>query len=177
MDEKVLVSFVAEIFDGSPGDADLNGRFDSGDLLQVFVAGQYEDSIAGNSTRATGDWNCDAKFSSSDLVIALQESTYVRSARVAAAVAAAAVERQSHHRATDTVFARNADKAANDSRADWRSPRGMGRWSDELPADQSREYPAPMRPSIPPDAAAPANVLERAADELAHDLLHDAVAD
>jgi hypothetical protein len=59
-----------------PGDANLDGRFDSADLVQVFAAGQYEDSITGNSTWATGDWNGDGEFNSSDLVTAFQWGGY-----------------------------------------------------------------------------------------------------
>ena len=34
----------------------LDGVFDTGDMTRVFVAGQYEDGIRGNSTWSTGDW-------------------------------------------------------------------------------------------------------------------------
>ena len=33
-----------------PGDANRDGQFNSGDLVQVFVAGEYEDGFVGNST-------------------------------------------------------------------------------------------------------------------------------
>ena len=44
--------------------------WNSGDFVQVFTAGQYEDTIGGNSTWATGDWNGDQEFDSSDFVAA-----------------------------------------------------------------------------------------------------------
>jgi hypothetical protein len=54
------------------GDADLNGEFSSGDFVNVFQRGQYEDGIAGNSGWADGDWNGDAEFNTSDFVSAFQ---------------------------------------------------------------------------------------------------------
>jgi hypothetical protein len=59
-----------------PGDADLNGVFDSADLVQVFRLGEYEDNVPGNSTFAEGDWNADGDFDSSDLVLAFQDNQY-----------------------------------------------------------------------------------------------------
>jgi hypothetical protein len=58
------------------GDANLDGRFDSGDLVAVFQAGQYEDALTRNSTWRTGDWNCDGEFSTADLVVAFQKGRY-----------------------------------------------------------------------------------------------------
>lgn len=58
------------------GDADLDGEFDSGDLVSVLAAGQYEDTIDDNSSWGTGDWNGDSEFNSSDLVVALANGGY-----------------------------------------------------------------------------------------------------
>jgi hypothetical protein len=58
------------------GDSNLDGRFDSRDLVAVFTAGEYEDGEAMNSTWYTGDWNLDAEFSSKDLVLAFQDGGY-----------------------------------------------------------------------------------------------------
>ena len=58
------------------GDANLDGEFNSSDLVSVLAAGQYEDDIPGNSGWATGDWNGDAEFSTSDLVLAFQDGGY-----------------------------------------------------------------------------------------------------
>ncbi len=60
----------------SPGDADLDGRFSSQDLVQVFQRGEYEDTVAGNSTWIDGDWNQDGECDSNDLVLAFQQGTY-----------------------------------------------------------------------------------------------------
>lgn len=54
------------------GDANLDGEFNTSDFVSVFQTGQYEDSVAGNSTWAEGDWNGDADFDSGDFVAAFQ---------------------------------------------------------------------------------------------------------
>jgi hypothetical protein len=59
-----------------PGDANLDGAFDSTDLVLVFQAGQYEDAIAGNSVWSTGDWDGDGDFTTSDLVMAFGFGAY-----------------------------------------------------------------------------------------------------
>lgn len=59
-----------------PGDADLDGRFNSQDIVQVFQRGEYEDTVAGNSTWTDGDWNQDGECDSNDLVLAFQQGTY-----------------------------------------------------------------------------------------------------
>jgi hypothetical protein len=64
------------------GDANLDGLFDSHDLVQVLQAGQYEDGGAARSTWATGDWNGDLKFGTGDLVVALQSGGYEQGPRV-----------------------------------------------------------------------------------------------
>jgi hypothetical protein len=58
------------------GDSNLDGVFTSGDFVQVFQAGQYEDGVANNSQWATGDWNGDTEFDSSDFVAAFQAGGY-----------------------------------------------------------------------------------------------------
>ena len=60
--------WVKELAKTSFGDADLNGTFDTLDLIRVFVAGEYNDGIAGNSTWETGDWTGDREFDSGDLI-------------------------------------------------------------------------------------------------------------
>ena len=58
------------------GDSNLDGKFDSSDLVQVFQVAEYEDNIPRNSDWADGDWNGDNEFNSSDLVFAFQKGTY-----------------------------------------------------------------------------------------------------
>ncbi|MCA9201350.1 MAG: hypothetical protein KDA87_27610, partial [Planctomycetales bacterium] len=66
------------------GDANLDGEFNSGDLIAVFQAGEYEDGIAGNSGWADGDWNGDAEFDTGDLVAAFKEGGFEAGPRAAA---------------------------------------------------------------------------------------------
>ena len=63
------------------GDANLDGLFDSGDIVQVFRTGEYEDGTQGNSTWSEGDWNCSGDFGSDDLVFAFQSGSFVAAAR------------------------------------------------------------------------------------------------
>jgi hypothetical protein len=58
------------------GDADLNGSFDSADLVQVLASGEYEDGVELNSTWITGDWDGDGDFTSGDLVMAMADGGY-----------------------------------------------------------------------------------------------------
>jgi hypothetical protein len=68
--------WVHEIARTQFGDSNLDGRFDSRDLVDVFVAGEYEDAFEHNSGWATGDWNGDFEFSSSDVVLVFQEGGF-----------------------------------------------------------------------------------------------------
>lgn len=65
------------------GDSNLDGVFDSRDLVIVFQAGEYEDGIMKNSSWATGDWNGDWEFSSSDLVAAFTDGGFEQGPRAA----------------------------------------------------------------------------------------------
>jgi hypothetical protein len=64
----------------APGDANIDGIFDSEDLVHEFQVGEYEDTIAGNSRWSDGDWTNDNEFDSSDLVAAFQTGNYVAAA-------------------------------------------------------------------------------------------------
>ncbi|MCA9169041.1 MAG: hypothetical protein KDB23_15310 [Planctomycetales bacterium] len=70
------------------GDANLDGEFNSSDLVQAFQSGEYEDGVAMNSGWAEGDWNGDADFDSGDLVFAFQDGGYEQGMRAAKAAAA-----------------------------------------------------------------------------------------
>ena len=63
-----------------PGDSNGDGVFNSSDLVLVFQAGEYEDTIVGNSTFEEGDWNGDGDFDSSDLVFVFRQGTFVAEA-------------------------------------------------------------------------------------------------
>ncbi|MCA9215515.1 MAG: alkaline phosphatase family protein [Planctomycetales bacterium] len=69
-----------------PGDANLDGEFNSRDFVAVFIAGEYEDGIAQNSVWSEGDWNGDGEFSTSDLVTAFNIGGYERGPRPPVAV-------------------------------------------------------------------------------------------
>ncbi|MFC1757754.1 hypothetical protein ACFL2H_03170 [Planctomycetota bacterium] len=63
------------------GDSNLDGEFNSSDLVDVFQANEYEDGIALNSTWHTGDWNGDGDFSTADLVVAFQSRAFEQGRR------------------------------------------------------------------------------------------------
>jgi hypothetical protein len=69
-------SWVHDLKSSYLGDADLNGTFDSTDLVQVLAFGEYEDGVELNSTWLTGDWDGDGDFTSGDLVVALADGGY-----------------------------------------------------------------------------------------------------
>ena len=66
------------------GDANLDGEFDSADLVNVFMTAEYEDSVAGNSRWSTGDWNADFEFTTRDLVLAFGDGGYEQGPRLIA---------------------------------------------------------------------------------------------
>lgn len=76
LDNEDLRIWINQLKHTSFGDANLDGKFDSRDLVHVFQAGQYEDSVEDNSTWSTGDWNADGDFNASDFVVALQDGGY-----------------------------------------------------------------------------------------------------
>ena len=65
------------------GDANLDGEFSSGDLVQVFHAGTFETGEPANWEH--GDWDGDGTFSSSDFVTALQDGGYEQGPRAGVA--------------------------------------------------------------------------------------------
>ncbi|MDG2384539.1 MAG: CotH kinase family protein [Pirellulaceae bacterium] len=71
--------YLVEQIIGSPvGDVNLDGKFNSTDLVQIFQHGEYEDGRIKNSSWTTGDWNCDGEFDSTDLVFAFQRDGFSR---------------------------------------------------------------------------------------------------
>ncbi len=65
------------------GDANLDGEFTSGDMVQVFAVGKYE--TEGEAGWAEGDWDGSGLFNSSDLVAAYVDGGYERGQRAAVA--------------------------------------------------------------------------------------------
>jgi hypothetical protein len=60
-----------------PGDSNHDGIFNSGDLVLVFQANEYEDDRPLNSTFEEGDWDGDGDFTTRDLVLAFQVGMFV----------------------------------------------------------------------------------------------------
>ena len=56
------------------GDANLDGQFNSHDLIQVFVFGKYATQV--EASWAEGDWNGDGLFDSNDIVTAFADGGY-----------------------------------------------------------------------------------------------------
>lgn len=68
--------WVRQLKETSYGDANLDGLFNSRDLVDVFTAGKYEDDVLLNAGWGDGDWNGDGEFDSRDFVLALQFGGY-----------------------------------------------------------------------------------------------------
>jgi hypothetical protein len=65
------------------GDADLNGKFDNSDLIQVLASGAYETSV--ESSWSTGDFDGSGTTTTSDFVLALADGGYKQGPRAAVA--------------------------------------------------------------------------------------------
>ena len=65
------------------GDADMDGEFNSKDLVKVFSTALYESGAS--ATWAQGDWNGDGFFTSADLTLAFQSASYEQGPRSAEA--------------------------------------------------------------------------------------------
>jgi hypothetical protein len=66
------------------GDANLDGEFNSSDLVSVLASGTYEANV--EAVWSTGDFDGDGRTNSSDLVAALADGGYEAGPRAAAAV-------------------------------------------------------------------------------------------
>jgi hypothetical protein len=74
LDESDRQYWVSELANTFFGDTNLDGEFNTGDLVQVLEAGKYEtQEYAGWSE---GDWNGDGVFDTGDLVKALDDGGY-----------------------------------------------------------------------------------------------------
>ena len=71
---------VSQVLGSQPGDANLDGLFNSTDLEHVMIAGEYSDGIVRNSGWSEGDWNCDQDFDSYDIVWAFNIGNYTAAA-------------------------------------------------------------------------------------------------
>ena len=75
-DQFDLQFLVEDVLGTTAGDANLDGRFDSSDLVLMFSASEYEDGIPLNSTWAEGDWNGDGDATTRDIVVAFMTGAY-----------------------------------------------------------------------------------------------------
>jgi hypothetical protein len=75
--------WVRDLFGTWMGDANLDGQFNSSDLVAVLASGTYEANVA--AVWSTGDFNGDGRTTSSDLVVALADGGYELGPRAAAA--------------------------------------------------------------------------------------------
>jgi hypothetical protein len=76
VDENDMDYLVHQILGTTYGDANMDGIFNSADLVQIFASGEYEDAIDDNSQWAEGDFDCNGDFDSSDIVQAMQGGGY-----------------------------------------------------------------------------------------------------
>src|SRR5690606_9511618 len=75
--------WVNDLFGSWIGEADLDGQFNSSELVTVLASGTYEANI--DSVWSTGDFNGDGRTNSSDLVSALAGGGYEAGPRAAVA--------------------------------------------------------------------------------------------
>ncbi|MEZ6116300.1 MAG: hypothetical protein R3C28_06975 [Pirellulaceae bacterium] len=68
------------------GDANLDGEFNSSDLVQVFQFGVYEADGPIPANWSSGDWNGDGHFDSTDFVVAFEDGGYEQGPRAVVAV-------------------------------------------------------------------------------------------
>lgn len=76
VEEQDLDMMIRDLIGTSYGDTNLDGRFDSSDLVEAFQCNQYESDAIQHVGWKCGDWDGDGRFASSDLILAFQEGTY-----------------------------------------------------------------------------------------------------
>jgi hypothetical protein len=89
------------------GDVNLDGAFNSTDLVLLFQTRQYEDLFSDNSSWTSGDWNCDGDFTTRDFVLAFMAGGY--SGEVPATIRLADVA-AAQHRLFDLAGEQNKQK-------------------------------------------------------------------
>jgi hypothetical protein len=89
------------------GDVNLDGGFNSTDLVLLFQTRQYEDLLSDNSSWTSGDWNCDRDFTTRDFVLAFMAGGY--SGEVPATIRLADVA-AAQHRLFDVAGEQNKQK-------------------------------------------------------------------
>jgi hypothetical protein len=79
VDSTDRIDWIKEVRNTYVGDANLDGEFNSGDLVAVFTVGMYESGQGAGW--AEGDWNGDGVFGSGDLVKAFEDGGYEQGPR------------------------------------------------------------------------------------------------
>ena len=75
--------WIKDLYKSWVGDANLDGEFNSGDLVTVLASGTYEADV--DAVWSTGDFSGDGRTTTSDLVLALADGGYEQGPRAAAA--------------------------------------------------------------------------------------------
>ncbi|MEZ6116435.1 MAG: LamG-like jellyroll fold domain-containing protein [Pirellulaceae bacterium] len=86
VDDADLTVWVKDLANTYFGDANLDGEFNSSDLVAVFQDGKFEADVDPAATWAQGDWNGDGVFTSGDFVKAFQDGGFELGPRNVAAV-------------------------------------------------------------------------------------------
>ncbi|MCA9218427.1 MAG: VCBS repeat-containing protein, partial [Planctomycetales bacterium] len=76
VDENDIQHLIADILGIVPGDANGDGRFDSSDLVQMFVSSAFESDV--EAGWRDGDFDGDGFATTRDLVLAFQSGKYLR---------------------------------------------------------------------------------------------------
>jgi hypothetical protein len=110
VDRNDFDGLVAGLLRTSAGDSNLDGIFNSADLVEVFRAAKYEDGIPENAGWTEGDWNCDGDFTTRDLVDAFIAGKYVAEAKKAslAATASAIADFIARENQNDELFKKSS---------------------------------------------------------------------
>ena len=137
VDQRDLDQLVSELIGTSFGDANLDGVFNSNDLVIVLQLAEYEDGIVGNSNWGEGDWNCDGDADTQDIVMAFigggysaaataVTATRTTSAELSAELVGPALRRttQLHHRASQGPAASKTPRTQEVQRRAWRRTAG-----------------------------------------------------
>lgn len=99
----------------APGDSNLDGRFDSRDLVIVFTEDEYEDDQEDNTGWFSGDWNGDGDFTAADLVFAFQKGDYLFDVAHAALPAAASFDSPPRQEGSDRYESIQSKKIESDT--------------------------------------------------------------
>jgi hypothetical protein len=83
VDSGDVAVWISDVFNSWLGDANLDGEFNSSDLVAVLASGTYEAEM--DAVWSTGDFNGDGQTNSSDLVAALAGGGYEQGPRPAVA--------------------------------------------------------------------------------------------